>query len=535
MVESVWREFKWRKPTTTTASVAEDVVGVVFSSEEQQQLPSQQQQYRREGEELAAPKPGGWGNGEKKSSNNNSTTVLQDQSSQCSSFLSATAREFIFEKPINGVNGSVDDTVPPLGGNICEETAEIIEEVGGQGFEDFEHVMVEALQLSSPDCSLESICSALRCAEFNFKVASRLILKAAEAKESDVRPCRYLLNGGCYRHDCAFSHSFDSVVCKFWLHEGCLAADNCFFLHDFVLSNVEGREEEEDDELYHHNLNEEATSSPTHLSCTPLDFPALPAVEIEKDEQPRTRLLRGADTEVAPISPAMSFAAAAPKMPSCSTTWTNKEALGSQPQFAETALINNSSRGYHQCSQAAPVTVSMSTTGMNWVSGGQESSQQYAKARSEAAVLAKERNKLFMAAINAFRRGDGATAKHLSQKGHEINTSMKEKHRMAAECIVLARNGSLMNIIARGCLDLHGLHVAEAVAFLDVLFPQLIEERVPRIQIITGAGHHSKGSNFRCRLLPAVKRYFNEAGYYSYQEVKDKNGHIGAIILQLTG
>ncbi len=500
--------------------------GVAFSSEEQ--LPSQQQQYR--GEEELAPEAEGWGHSEKvlKSS---SSTVLQDQGQSIP--LSATAREFVFAKLTNGASRSVDDTIPPLGGDICGETAEMIEE-GGQGFEHFEQMMVEALQLSSPDCSLESICSALRCAEFDFKVASRLIRKAAESQKCDVRPCRYHLNGGCYRRDCAFSHSFDDIVCKFWLHEGCLAVDNCCFLHAFVLSNVEGGEEEEDELLYHHNSSEEATSSPTHLSSTPLDFdfPALPA--IEDVVQPRTGLL-GADTEVAPVPPAASFAAAVRKIPGGSTTWTNKEGLGSQPQCIQAASINNSSRGPPHHLRVASVTVPISTTGINWVSGGQESSKQYAKARYEAAVLAKERNKLFMAATDAYRRGDGATAKMLSQKGHEMNTSMKEKHRLAAERIVLARNGSLMNIISHGHLDLHGLHVAEAVAFLDTIFPRLIEERVPRIQIITGAGHHSKGSNFKCRLLPAVKRYCNEAGYYSYQEVKDKNGYIGAIIVQLTG
>ncbi len=272
------------------------------------------------------------------------------------------------------------------------------------------------------------------------------------------------------------------------------------------------------------------------MSSTPsdFDFPALPA--IDDVVHCRTGLL-DVDTEVAPVPPAAaSFAAAAVRnIPGGSTAWTNKEGLGPQPQSIQSASINNSSRGpppHHL--RAAPVTVPMSTTRMNWVSGGQESSEQYAKARSEAAVLAKARNKLFVAATDAYRRGDGATAKRLSQKGHEMNTSMKEKHRLAAERIVLARNGSLVNIISHRHLDLHGLHVAEAVAFLDALFPRLIEERVPRIQIITGAGHHSKGSNYKCRLLPAVKRYCNEAGYYSYQEVKDKNGHIGAISIQLT-
>jgi DNA-nicking Smr family endonuclease len=45
-----------------------------------------------------------------------------------------------------------------------------------------------------------------------------------------------------------------------------------------------------------------------------------------------------------------------------------------------------------------------------------------------------------------------------------------------------------------GCLDLHGLHVAEAeAASRDFVQQQLALRQFSEIEIITGAGHHSSG------------------------------------------
>jgi DNA-nicking Smr family endonuclease len=46
----------------------------------------------------------------------------------------------------------------------------------------------------------------------------------------------------------------------------------------------------------------------------------------------------------------------------------------------------------------------------------------------------------------------------------------------------------------QGVLDLHGLHVCEAVELLDSLLPVLIaEHKLPHACILTGSGHHSGG------------------------------------------
>tara|TARA_B110000305_G_C18981062_1_gene421670 strand:+ start:224 stop:532 length:309 start_codon:yes stop_codon:yes gene_type:complete len=42
--------------------------------------------------------------------------------------------------------------------------------------------------------------------------------------------CRHLLNGGCYRSDCTFSHDVDEHTCLFWLRGVCTKTD-CQFFH----------------------------------------------------------------------------------------------------------------------------------------------------------------------------------------------------------------------------------------------------------------------------------------------------------------
>lgn len=106
-------------------------------------------------------------------------------------------------------------------------------------------------------------------------------------------------------------------------------------------------------------------------------------------------------------------------------------------------------------------------------------------------------------------------------------------------------------------IDLHGLHVAEAVALLEEKLPSLAEDGFTSIRILTGSGHHSKASNFKvttsflpsskkrrrlltlrrssfqARLKPAVERFLASEGY-QFAELADKKGHVGMLLVDLT-
>lgn len=54
--------------------------------------------------------------------------------------------------------------------------------------------------------------------------------------------------------------------------------------------------------------------------------------------------------------------------------------------------------------------------------------------------LDRLRNRFFMAATEAFRRGQGMAARDLARRGRDLNTKMKEKHTEAARDIFHSRN-----------------------------------------------------------------------------------------------
>ena len=56
--------------------------------------------------------------------------------------------------------------------------------------------------------------------------------------------CRHLLNGGCYRSDCQFSHDVDGHTCLFWIRGRCNKGDECQFRHGFCAKLLEGINQE---------------------------------------------------------------------------------------------------------------------------------------------------------------------------------------------------------------------------------------------------------------------------------------------------
>ncbi|PXF47793.1 Polyadenylate-binding protein-interacting protein 7 [Gracilariopsis chorda] len=168
----------------------------------------------------------------------------------------------------------------------------------------------------------------------------------------------------------------------------------------------------------------------------------------------------------------------------------------------------------------APVT---GDVGNVWVSTGQSVAELYEELRAEAAQQASIRNKYFDRAAAAFKRNDGATAKKMGALGREANERMKELHRQAADAIFAKRNPPHVHDV----IDLHGLHVSEAIERL----PAALEDKAGKIRILTGTGHHTKGTG-RARLRPAVKKWLQENEFF-FEEVIDANEYVGSFVVDL--
>ncbi|XP_060065179.1 uncharacterized protein LOC132545513 [Ylistrum balloti] len=139
--------------------------------------------------------------------------------------------------------------------------------------------------------------------------------------------------------------------------------------------------------------------------------------------------------------------------------------------------------------------------------------------RAEANIHHRLRHECFQKAQEAYRRGMRDVASFYSRQGHGHSQKIKEANQRAAEKI-LQRNSLLKE---RSAIDLHGLHVDEAIEALERIIPEREEDlkanpdkRKQHLVIITGRGSHSRGGIARIR--PAVLRFLVANGY-KYSEI----------------
>ncbi|KAL6528828.1 Polyadenylate-binding protein-interacting protein 7 [Orobanche minor] len=139
----------------------------------------------------------------------------------------------------------------------------------------------------------------------------------------------------------------------------------------------------------------------------------------------------------------------------------------------------------------------------------------YSEMREEARDHARVRNAYFEQARQAYLIGNKALAKELSIKGQLHNMQMKAAHGKAQETIYRQRNSDIQTNGRERMIDLHGLHVSEAI---HVLKRELaVMKNAARsmnqhllVYICVGTGHHTRGSRTPARLPTAVQRYLLE-------------------------
>lgn len=114
-------------------------------------------------------------------------------------------------------------------------------------------------------------------------------------------------------------------------------------------------------------------------------------------------------------------------------------------------------------------------------------SEEYHKYRYEAEIQANLRNECFEKSKHAFSSGQKANAKVLSNEGKEHEAKMKQANLMAVQAII-----SMQSLETNDEIDLHGLHVAEAVEETKkfIAFAKKTK-KYSILYVITGQGHHS--------------------------------------------
>lgn len=94
---------------------------------------------------------------------------------------------------------------------------------------------VQILMAMNYDICEEAATEAALVSNTDVNVAQHVIDGAVGAPPV----CRHMLNDGCYRSDCQFSHDVDGHTCLFWLKGRCGKQD-CKFMHGFSEKLLEG-------------------------------------------------------------------------------------------------------------------------------------------------------------------------------------------------------------------------------------------------------------------------------------------------------
>ncbi|XP_022730567.1 polyadenylate-binding protein-interacting protein 7-like isoform X2 [Durio zibethinus] len=296
---------------------------------------------------------------------------------------------------------------------------------------------------------------------------------------------------------------------------------------------------------FNQNLNSKALSAP---NLSTLDFPTLTvsdgqngsseyaADDLQHGSNPyrssdKDNILMFKSSSSLPSRGAIDFASAVRKMASQDSGIWKYDRNGSADS---TVGSSRSSHGLANTYSAAPgrgvyanrlQTRGSARSAPVWLETGDAVANLYSELREEARDHARLRNAYFEQAHQAFVIGNKALAKELSVKGQLYNMHMKAAHGRAQESIYRQRNPVPPENV-RGqerMIDLHGLHISEAIHILKHELSVLrstaraADQRL-QVYICVGTGHHTRGSRTPARLPVAVQRYLLEEECLDYTE-----------------
>jgi len=125
-------------------------------------------------------------------------------------------------------------------------------------------------------------------------------------------------------------------------------------------------------------------------------------------------------------------------------------------------------------------------------------------ARFEASEHAKRRGELMAQSQAAWNSGDKASAKRLSDEGKKEGQLMDAANARAANLYFEDNNRGK----GLGEIDLHGLHVSEAVERVEQRLKQCEAQRLAQLVVIVGRGNHSAGGVQKVK--PAMEKLIRE-------------------------
>eukprot|EP00041_Stephanoeca_diplocostata_P010562 m.168340 g.168340 ORF g.168340 m.168340 type:complete len:622 (-) comp18202_c0_seq1:207-2072(-) len=381
-------------------------------------------------------------------------------------------------------------------------------------------------------------------------------------------PCKYFMQSQCFRSDCRYAHDVSEIPCKFYLNGWCQNGSDCLFLHDdsntWVVTQAiqmikDGSWDGIAEELIHARQHQHILSSPdfeNHDAFPTLgmdksveesrvrggDLGGRKTDSISQTDNIADRIKLGSLKKMFPVvwdADLKRHFADASNILDAAVLTLQEEFPGAYvhptPEHAMRGTQSNIPPSYVRRKKGAtPVQE------VQWVRTGTVLGIEYDTYRADAIKHAEARNRYFQEARSAFLRGDKKGAKELSRRGRHHDACMREQHALAADSLFQSRNGGAASRNPDNVVDLHGLHVDEALIYLERTLNTLSHStrlsQVPQHQycyVVTGTGHHSShkhlGNRQQQRLEPAVTKYLIDNGY-RWRKVRQKGDLHGGML-----
>jgi len=328
--------------------------------------------------------------------------------------------------------------------------------------------------------------------------------------------CRHMLNDGCYRSDCHFSHDVDGHTCLFWLRGRCGKGNSCRFMHGFSEKLLDGVN------IDFRNAPQGRGEEPSTYVLPPAQSTPTKPIAIKTGNlvhhniKASFSLSNSLETRGFPQSPRVSFAESTGRL-SRTGSLSDGGTLGSSVEQTSSPLSNSPLGPTPKVvTSSPPTTFSFASIASKGYS--KQSSFNKSKATTEQSGIGKalvENKKIVRIPQNLWtasqNRASGAF--HISDP--------------------IARYKEVSTTVQRAdVLDLHFQSVKTFPAVLSNILPGKLKEH-GEIWIVTGSGHHVSRSSHQKGggvLENAVIGWlvFND---YNHSRGKDKNGFGGAVLV----
>ena len=287
--------------------------------------------------------------------------------------------------------------------------------------------------------------------------------------------CRHMLNDGCYRSDCQFSHDVDGHTCLFWLKGRCGKHD-CKFMHGFSEKLLEG-------------VDLEALSS--NMSPTIYSAPIQTSNLVQHNMRAQFSLLPPATGNPANSSTSVTQTLEFSPGLNSSMSTSMREPSQSAPQ-SSFSFASIASKGYSK----------QSSFGSNNMGGQSNYIQNEIKT---VRIPQNLWNAFYNRSSDAFHIADPLA------RYREVSASTMRED----------------------VIDLHFQSVKTFSIVLSSVLPEKLRD-LDEVWIVTGTGHHVNANSHQKGggvLESAVIDWLEENGY-DFSKGKDKNGHGGACLVR---